>query len=308
MRRARSLMSIAAAATLSLAGCGSFIDNKAASSTLRILEKSTEAAQRQRDPELAREAMPGGILQLETFALAYPEHRGFRVMHAEAVCQYAVAFVFDDWEDATFTGRTDDAERLADRLTALLGSCVDAQLALLPPVWRSADARGPDAVTALLPGVTRDQAPHVLWLGTAGAVRIATSPLANLSTLSTVKAILARCAAVTPGLRGAEAEILLGTLDAALAGVFKDKPDGSGYFAQARTLAGEGALNVDVMFARGVAVAHKDRELFTRTLERVLATDVDRWPDRRLANALARKKAKRYLAAIDSLIAPQAAK
>ena len=67
-------------------------------------------------------------------------------------------------------------------------------------------------------------------------------------------------------------------------------------------MAGPGALIVDVMFARGTAVARKDRALFTSTLEKVLATDPTQWPERRLANELARKKARRYLAAIEKLL------
>ena len=300
MKRASAWLALSLVA---VGGCASFIDDKAATSTLRILSKSTEAAQRQRDPELAREALPGGILQLEAFALAYPGRREFRVMHADAVCQYAVAFVFDDWEAAAFANRADDVDRLGDRLTDLLGSCVDAQLGLLPQAWRDAYAKGPAGLGALLPAMTRDQATQVLWLGTTGAVRIAIAPLQHLSTVPAITAILTRCAAVAPGLRDAEADILLGTLQAALASVFRDKPDGSAHFARARKLAGEGVLAVDVMYARGVAVAHKDRALFTQTLERILAADLDRWPERRLANGLARRKAKRYLTAIDTLIA-----
>jgi hypothetical protein len=78
--------------------------------------------------------------------------------------------------------------------------------------------------------------------------------------------------------------------------------DGSALFERARTLAGDGALMVDVMYARGTAVARKDRALFTSTLQRTLAADVTRWPERRLDNELARRKARRYLAAIDTLI------
>ena len=59
-------------------GCSSFINKQAASSTYRILQKSTEAARRQIDLQLAREALPGGVLQLEAFSLASPDHRGFK--------------------------------------------------------------------------------------------------------------------------------------------------------------------------------------------------------------------------------------
>src|SRR5687767_6915899 len=103
-----------------------------------------DVAKRQPDVELARDAAPGGILQLETFALAYPDHGGFKTLRAEAVCQYAIGFVFDDWEDATLAGRDLEAERLATRISALLEQCVEANLALLPGKWREARARGPN--------------------------------------------------------------------------------------------------------------------------------------------------------------------
>jgi hypothetical protein len=284
---------------LALCGCASFIDDKAASSTLRILEKSMQAAPRQADLELARAAMPGGIMQLEALSLAYPDHRGFRMLHANALCQYAVMFGFDDWEAASFAGRRDEAEQLADRLRGLLATCADAQRALLPVAWR--DATTPDAIAKRLPSLTREQVPHVLWLATTGAVLLALDPMANLAQLPAINAQLARCTELAPGFRNADAEVLLGTLQAGQASFFGGK-DGSEYFARARKLAGEGVLNVDVMFARGVAVARKDRALFTSTLERVLGEDLRRWPEQRLANEVARKKALRYLAAVDMLV------
>lgn len=271
-----------------LAGCSGFIDDKAASSTLKILRHTSTAAGRLGDVQLARDALPGGIIQLEAFALAYPGHRDFRVMHADSLCQYAIAFVFDDWEDATFTGRDADATRLADRLGPLLDSCVAAQRALLPANWT-------------VETTTRAQVPHVLWLGMAGSVRIALSPLANLPKLPEVKATLTKSATLWPGYHDADAELMLGMLEAAQSAMFRGA-DGSAWFDKARKLSPPGNLNIDVLYARGVAVAHKDRELFTTTLERVISADMSQWPERRLANEMARMKARRYLAAVDKLI------
>ena len=263
-----------------LCSCSSFIDDKAASSTLRILDKSMQAASRQGDLQLAREALPGGIVQLEAFALAYPKHPKFRVMHADALCQYAVAFVFDDWEDASLLGNRAASERIATRLSGLLRACV--------------------AANEPLPASTRKD----LWLATAGAVEIALAPFANVTKLPSVKKQLAAIATKAPGFRNADAEILLGTLEAATAGVFGG-PDGTARFDAARKLTQGRVLNVDVMFARAVAVARKDRKLFSSTLEGVLAANVEQWPEQRLANELARTKAQRYLTAIDVLIPPR---
>lgn len=258
-------------------------------------------AKRQADIELARDAMPGGLMQLQTFALAYPDHQGFKTLNAEASCQYAIGFVFDDWEDAKLTGRTDEADRLARRLGPLLKMCVDANLALLPSAWRDARARDPDATIALLPSATRAQVPALLWIASADAVELALEPMKHLGKLGMIKAQLATCSKLAPGFHDADAELLLATLTSALS-MLPGGSDGAAEFARARKLAGEGALIVDVMMARGVGVARKDRALFESTLQQVLAADVSKWPERRLSNELAKRKARRYLAASQTLL------
>lgn len=285
------------AAALLASGCESFINKRAASSTYNLLEKSNIVAQREADLQLAREATPGGLIQLEAFALAYPDHDGFKRLHAEAFCSYAVAFVFDDWEEASFTDRTAEAEAIAVRLRPLLTRCAALNRALLPKAWRD------KPLAEMLPLAKKSHAPAVLWLATTDAVALALAPMANFTKLPAIRAALARSSELAPGAHGADAEILLATLDAGTGAVFGGN-DGRAGFERARGLAGPGALVVDVMFARGTAVARKDRALFTQTLEKVLATDPAQWPDRRLANELARRKARRYLAAIDKLLPP----
>lgn len=288
-------------AALALAGCSGFIRKQAATSTYRILEKSQEAARRQPDLELAREAMPGGLMQLEAFALAYPDHGGFRTMHTESFCQYVVGFVFDDWEDAKLGGRDADVARIGTRLGSLLERCITANLDRLPAAWRAAHAKGLDAVVALLPTAKRAHVPSLLWIATASAVRLGMNPLRHVRELPSIEAMLTRCTELSPGFDDANAELMLGTLAAAKGAVFGGD-DGGAKFAHARKLAGEGALMVEVMAARGTAVAHKDRPALQAALERVIATDVTRWPERRLSNEIALRKARRYLAAATVLV------
>ena len=294
---------ITAALIVSLAACRGFIDKQAADSTYRILEKSRIAARELSDLELARAAIPGGIVQLEAFALAYPDHRGFRLLHADALCQYAVAFVFDDWEDAHLRGRSEEAARLNARVRGLAGACVDANLELLPAAWRAARATGGNAWSARVAAATREQVPQLLWITTADAVTLALDPMKNIGRLAAIIRGLERSIALAPGFHDSDAELLLGAFEAGRR-QFLGGADGSAWFARAHGQCGEGALLVDVMFARGTLVANRDRARFKATLEKVLAADVTRWPERRLSNELARRKAERYLAAIDRLIPP----
>jgi hypothetical protein len=48
--------------------------------------------------------------------------------------------------------------------------------------------------------------------------------------------------------------------------------------------------------ARFFAVITQDRALFEKTLKDVIKTPADVWPEQRLPNMLAKKRAERYLA------------
>jgi len=50
------------------------------------------------------------------------------------------------------------------------------------------------------------------------------------------------------------------------------------------------------MYARFYAVITQDRPLFEKTLKEVIAAPHDLWPEQRLPNELAKKRAQRYLA------------
>lgn len=298
--RAAALAVVAVGAVIALGACGGFIDRQAATSTYKILRASVDESRREADVELARAAVPGGLLQLAAFARAYPDFRGFAELHAEAICGYAVAFVFDDWEDATLGRRADEAARIADRLTGLLARCVDANLALLDPAWRAARTAGGDALARRLPSATPADAGPLRWIATADAVAIALAPLRGLTSLAPTRAVLQRCATLAPGAHDADAELLLGTLEAAVHPLLGG-PDGRAWFAAARRALGPGALWLDVTEARATL---RDRARLEAALRAALATDLARYPDRRLANELARRKATRYLAALDQLIPP----
>lgn len=285
---------------VSLGACAGFIEKRAAETTYRIVEKSQVVGRRQADLELARAAMPSGIFQLEAFVLAYPSHRGLKELRAESLCQYGQAFVFDDWEEAELTGQTADAKERAKRVTTLAAACVEANLDLLPAAWREARERGDAAWTAKLASATKTHVPALRWIASADAVTLAVDPLRGFRKLGSILATLERCVALRPGFHDSDAELLLGMLESARSG-FLGGADGNARFASARTQLGAGALVVDVMFARGTLVARRDRAAFEKTLGAVVAADLTRWPERRLANELAVRKARRYLAAVERL-------
>src|SRR6185295_18685755 len=113
----------------------------------------------------------------------YPAHRGFKLLHAEAICQYAVGFVFDDWEDAQLRGRTEDAALLEARVKRLAAACTEANLALSPPAWRDARTGGPASWRATIATASREHVAQLLWIATSDAVVLALDPMRNLGML-----------------------------------------------------------------------------------------------------------------------------
>ena len=208
-------------------------------------------------------------------------------VRADAICDEAIDNVFDAWEDATLAHRDDDAQAAANRLHELLPDCIARETARLPLGWTPASLRAADV-------------PAALAIARARAVELALAPLEGLGQLPDLRALLERCAALRPGFHDADAELLLGMLAANLS-AFTHGPDGSDWFAKARERAGEGVLLVDVVRARALGVAHHDRAGFEATLTAVVDADLSRWPQHRLANALAVRKARRYLAHADEL-------
>ncbi|CAN5909100.1 hypothetical protein BH11MYX2_BH11MYX2_30850 [soil metagenome] len=286
---------------IALGGCQSFIDNKAAEATIKLMQRSKDAAKRTPDVEIAREALPGGIMQLQAFALAYPDRREFRVMHAEALCQYAGGFVFDDWDAAKLADRNDDAKRIGVRVKTLSVACIEANLDLLPKEWRIDREKGGAAWEARIASAAKDQVQQLLAITGADAIQVALNPLTGIAKVGPITAALEKCIALQPGFHDSSAEMLLATLQANRS-QFLGGPDGSELFARIRANLGEGALLVDVLYARGTLVAKHDRAGYEATLNKVLDADVTKWPDRRLTNEMARMKAQRYLDAADKII------
>ncbi len=304
-------MVVFAALVLGLAGCAGIIERRAADSTYGVMKRSRVAVQRSADVELARAAAPGGLVQLEAFHLAYPYHRGFKLLLAEGYCQFAAGFLNDDWERATLAGDAAASAVIKERALGLLDKCVGYGLTLLGASWEQAYEAGPGALTKLVARARKSHVAGMTWVALGISTGIAMEPTSpkRLRYLPVAQAMLARAIELDPTFRDATAHVMMGALDSArprwLGG---DPASGKRHFDQARALTDGAALMVDVVFARTYAVAVGDRTLFRATLDKVLAADVGKWPERRLANEMARDKAALYLEHEDALFGKRAAR
>src|SRR5690242_17731313 len=94
----RSMVVLLLGAALASAGCESFQFNLAVGSTAMVVKKGSRALDRESDVQLAREGLPGTVLQLATFNTAAPDNPTFAELTAQAFAQYAFGFLEDDLE------------------------------------------------------------------------------------------------------------------------------------------------------------------------------------------------------------------
>jgi hypothetical protein len=285
--------------SLTQAGCSAWLERQAVRSTVSLIGRSRAAMAQESDIELVREATPGGIKTLEGFYLVDPGNRALVALLAESYCQYAAGFLQDDWEAALFAGDGAQAEAVRARARVHLARCVSYGVRLLGRAWQATIYDQPDGLIALAAAAKPRDVPGMFWVALGLGTMIGMDPMdAGVNVyLPAVLAMLERVIALDEahqnGLALMTLAIILSSQSAAVGG---DPDRGKALFERARALTGGNALMLDTMMARTHAVTTRDRAAFRALLGRVLQTAPSIWPEQRLANELAHRKARRYLA------------
>jgi hypothetical protein len=281
-----------------VAGCGRWIEHQAIAASISVISRSKAAMQQESDIELARAATPSGIKTLEGLHVAYPGERALVALLAEAVCQYGAGFLQDDWEEATLAGDRDRARAARQSARRILARCVNHGLELLGPAWAKALWSGDAGFDALVARAGRDQVAGMFWLalGLGSTIGMYAEDIALGAHLPRVMQLLHRVIELDERFQDGLAHMTLGIIySARSAAVGGDPARGARHFERARALTRGKSLMVEVMYARHYAVITRDRALFRNTLITTLRTAPAIWPENRLANELAHRKARRYL-------------
>lgn len=302
MLRPNATRLIMIAALLSFVGCD--VTKLAVNSTSKVLVKAQPSVKQEADYEMAARAIPGSLKTVEGFHVAVPENKRLTRILAEGYCQYGTAFIEDEWERARIAKDFEAADYHSARATKAFIRCMNYALELLGNKWQE-KIFGPAAELApLVSGAGRDDRFALMWaaVGLASSINQNKDDIAMVSHLPKAKMMLERVAALDaqklPDDRAHAAlvHIALGMLNTALSPAMGGKPEvGKEHFMKAWNVSGQKFLLARVLFARRYAVMTQNRELFRKTLIEVLQTDPAIWPDQRLANEVAHRRARRYL-------------
>lgn len=255
------------------------------------------------DPELVGAALPFALKTMEALIREAPEHRQLLVSTAAAFVQYTHAYVagpakvlaYTDLEAARY-------ERVRARRLFLRARDYGLRALKLTHPDLPQNLRTDPQVA--LSETEKADVPALYWTGVAwaSAISVAKDDMGLVADLGAVEALLERALHLDESWgEGAIHEFFI---------VFEaGRPEAVGgwvaaaeaHFRRAVELNGGRSIGALVAFAESVCVQTQDRQRFKKLLNRALEFDVDRYPDHRLANVLAQRRARHLLDHVDDL-------
>lgn len=242
------------------------------------------------DPDLVGEAIPFGLKTIEGLLAEAPEHQGLLLAAASGFTGYA--FLLKQQADPLEDKDLDAARHLRNRASRLFLRGRDYALrglALRHPDLADALRRGREAD---LSATTTDDVPFLYWAGAAWAGALAADPgnMDLLAELPAAGALVGRVLALDEGYDGGAAHEFFIAYEAGRPG--GDLAAARTHYGRALALSEGKRASVHLALAEGVVVQEQDLTEFRSLLDQALGVDPDSWPEQRLVNTLARRRAE----------------
>ena len=288
---------------VALGGCD--IAKFTADSTAGVFERAAPAFESYWDYDLAGEAVPATIVQLEGIVRVVPDNDAILAQLSQAYIGYAYGWVEADVEKLEFEGDYDGADAQRKRARTMYLRALDLtrdrvrlQNADIDEVLKGSV----EDVEAWLRTafVNKEDAEILLWHGYAWGsyINMAKDDMEAVADLPYAEAFVVRSIELDPDYYHAAGYTFMGVATASEMGADLDKA--KAYFNKALARTERRALLTQVNMARYYAVQIGDHELFDKLLAEVMEAD-DPLPEARLANVMARERATLYIDNADQL-------
>jgi len=272
--------------------------------TSKVLERAQPGLRQEADYEMARQAIPGALKTVEGFWVVSPENKRLIKILTEGYCQYGTAFVEDDWEVAKFTKDLTAVAYHSSRASNIFTRCLNYALKSLGSRWQKELFADTAVTQKLLKETGAGKRTPMMFAGLAlgSIINHNLDRIEMIGYLGMVEMIMQRVIELdtanppTDKAHAALPHVALGMLysarPAALGG---DPAKARASFEMALKLTENKFLLPRTLMAYRVGKQTNDRKFFHEQLKIVLETAPSVWPEQRLANEVAHRRARRYL-------------
>lgn len=298
----------AAVLVVSLSACD--IGRITVGTTAHILVRAQPALNQESDYQLAHDAIPGTLKTVEGFWVVDPDNAELLGLLTEGYCQYGTAFIEDDWEVAKFAKKLDEIEYHNARATNIFTRCLNYALRQLGERWQTDLFGAPDGVARLAHDTEPGKRDALMWaaLALGSIINHNLSRVELLAYQPAVKLMLDRVVEIDKSHPPSRPEyaalphIAFGMLYSATGVQTGGKPDAArAEFEEALRLTRSDAfpkgrfLLARTLMGYRIGLVTNDQKFFHDQLRLVLETPPSVWPEQRLANEVAHRRARRYL-------------
>ena len=284
MKNVRFLFSLMILTSLLLAGCS--MKEQMVRSMDPIMEDMSSAVNMSSDVDLVRDGLPASLIQMDGFIKSAPNNK-LLLKAAESYFGYAFSFVED-------TNKP--------RAGALYIKAREYALRALKK-HRQFDEQALD-INDMLAKCGKQDVPALYWAAGSWMAWISLNvdnPEAMMD-IPKVEAMLQRVIELDETYYYGMAHAMLGSFYAAQPKNMGGNPEKANkHFQKAFDISGSKLLAAQLMYAKFYAVQIQDKTLFVKTLSEIIATPANFFPERNLANEVAKRKAKDLLEKVDTL-------
>lgn len=288
---------------VALSGCD--VAKFTADSTAGLFSRAAPAFESYWDYDLAGEAVPATIVQLEGILRVVPDNDLILAQLSQAYVAYAFGWVEADVEALEFEGQYEEADLQRARTRTMYLRAMDLTRHRIR--LRNSDVdRAVKGTVQELEGWldeafdSKADAEILLWHGYAWGsyINAAKDDMEAVADLTYAKAFVERSIELDPDYYNAAGYTFMGVATASE--MAADLDQAKAYFERALDRTERRALMAQVNMARHYAVKTGDRELFNTLLAEVMDAH-DPLPEARLANCMARERAALYIENADQL-------
>jgi tetratricopeptide (TPR) repeat protein len=251
-----------------------------------ILDNGLASFNEEADLQLAHEALGSNLKLIEAMIKSDPENEQFLLFAAQGFNSYALAFCEDDSVERArmFYMRAKEYGMRVLNKNENFKNALDGDI-----------TKFRDAVKTF----KKDDVPAIFWTAFSWGsyVNITRTDVAGLADLSKVQALIEFVAEKDPSFYHGGAYLFLGVIEGSIPKSIGGNPEkAKEYFDKALKTNGGKFLMTQLYYAKVYAVNALDQSLFESLLKQVEEASVDDIPEIRLANVVAKQKARRLLA------------
>jgi hypothetical protein len=251
-----------------------------------ILDNGLAAFNEESDIQLAHEALGSNLKLIEAMIKSDPENEQFLLFAAQGYNSYALAFCEDD-----------SVERA--RVFYLRAKEYGMRILMKNQKFREAQNGDITVFREAVKTFGKEDVPALFWTAFSWGsyVNITRTDVAGLADLSKVQALIEFVAEKDPSFYYGGAYLFLGVIEGTTPRSIGGNPDkAKEYFEKCLAINNGKFLMTQLYYARVYAVTTQDQPLFESLLKQVEDTSIDDVPEIRLANVIAKQKARKLLA------------